>query len=217
LGRGTDRRAAALAVVQARLQTQWLNTPVLGGVLIGGQSSRMGTPKHLISTGAGSWLERTVELLDPLCRQVVVLGGGSIPATLADRLHLSDVLDVQGPLAGVLAAMRWAPWASWLFLACDLPAASADALGWLLGTRRPGVWATIPAAREGLPEPLLAHYDFRSLQVLEHMAAGGDFGLRKLATHPKVVSPTVPLQLANAWRNVNTRRDLQDFVDCKHG
>jgi molybdopterin-guanine dinucleotide biosynthesis protein A len=112
-------------------------------------------------------------------------------------------------MAGLLAAMRWAPRASWLVSACDLPGLRLEALEWLLSTRAPGVWATLPRlpGRQGV-EPLLAHYDFRALGPLEALAAQGRYSPSLLADHPKVASPGPPADLAPAWENVNTPDDL---------
>jgi molybdopterin-guanine dinucleotide biosynthesis protein MobB len=201
----SDRVAAMSALLADWLPGQWAKPPVFGCVLIGGQSRRMGRPKHLITTDGRTWLERTVELLRPLAAEVVIAGAGEVPASLAAAPRVPDAPGAQGPMAGVLAAMRWAPWATWLVAACDLPDLSAEALRWLLATRAPGVWATLPrlAGAAGV-EPLLAHYDFRALSLIEDLAGRGRWGLAELAADPKVISPAPPPELIGAWRNVNS-------------
>ena len=185
---------------------------VFGCVLIGGKSSRMGTAKQLLRRGGRTWLEHTVALLGQVCEQVVISGSGEIPDALGDYPHLSDVPDAQGPMAGLLAAMRWAPRASWLVAACDLPKMSLEALHWILASRAPGVWAILPtlAGKDGV-EPLLAHYDSRCRLLVEQLAGDGDFSLSRLAQHPKTISPVPPVQLSGAWQNINTVDELQSF------
>ena len=170
----------------------------------------MGSPKHLLRRGPTTWLERTVELLERVCRSVIFSGAGGVPDSLAAHPRLADVPDAGGPMSGILAAMRWAPHVSWLVAACDLPGLSEQALRWLISTRAPGVWATLPslAGRRGV-EPLLAHYDFRSRLLLERLAGGGNFRLSDVASDPKVACPPVPAHLAPAWRNVNAPTDLR--------
>lgn len=209
LGRGGDRTEAAWRILDRWLTRRWFETPVCGCVLIGGRSSRMGTPKHLIETGGVMWLEQTVALLRAATERVAIVGGGHVPESLSGAVRLSDVPDADGPMAGILAAMRWAPHVSWLVAACDLPNLSAEALEWLLSTRAPGVWATLPRLPEDKGvEPLLAHYDFRALRVLEGLAAEGRFSLSSLAEHPKVSTPRPPDDLLDAWANVNSPADL---------
>lgn len=200
---------AIVPVVDEMLRAQWSATPVFGCVLIGGKSTRMGQPKHLLVSNGLTWLERTVKLLGETCQTVAIAGAGDVPTALADCPRLPDVVGVAGPMAGVLSAMRWQPTASWLVVACDLPNVNAEAIDWLLSVRRPGVWATLPTLRgESDVEPLLAHYDRRARPLLERLAAAETFGLHRIASHVKVDSPVVPPHLAAAWRNVNSPEDL---------
>ena len=208
LPRDTDRVAAVMSIFNDWLPAQWLKTPVYGCVLIGGDSSRMGMPKHLICENGKTWLESTVDLLKNVAQKVVVAGAGEIPYTLDNVVCLPDVPHIRGPMAGMLSAMRWAPYASWLVTACDLPDLKPEALQWLLSTRRPGVWAAIPMLSENIGlEPLLAHYDFRAHGLLENLAALGDYRPAKISDNPKIINPTPPEHFSPAWRNVNTKRD----------
>ncbi len=208
---GSGRLEAFLSILDDWLAQQWLKTPVLGCILIGGQSSRMGHPKHMIQKNGRTWIERTVEVLDQLTSRVIVAGTGTLPESVKDCDRLVDVPNVHGPMAGILAALRWSPRSSWLVTACDLPLLSLSALEWLLSTRAPGVWATLPrlnGPEDGI-EPLLAHYDFRSRLLLEHLASEGEFSLSRLVTHPKIMTFSPPSFLVTSWRDVNTPAELE--------
>jgi glutamate dehydrogenase (NADP+)/cyclic pyranopterin phosphate synthase/molybdopterin-guanine dinucleotide biosynthesis protein A len=208
---GSERLDSFLTILDDWLTQQWLKTPVLGCVLIGGQSSRMGHPKHMIQKNGRTWIERTVEVLDQLTSRVIIAGTGTLPESVRDCDRLVDVPNVRGPMAGILAAMRWSPRSSWLVTACDLPLLSLPALQWLLSSRAPGVWATLPRLKgpeDGI-EPLLAHYDFRSRLPLEDLASKGEFSLSRLATHPNITTPSPPSSLVTSWRDVNTPAQLK--------
>ncbi len=208
---GSGRLESFLSILDDWLAQQWLRTPVLGCVLIGGQSSRMGHPKHMIQKKGRTWIERIVEVLDQVTARVLVAGTGTLPESVRDRDRLVDVPNVRGPMAGILAALRWAPHASWLVTACDLPLLSVPALEWLLSTRVPGVWATLPRLKgpqDGI-EPLLAHYDFRACLPLENLASEGEFSISRLATHPKIIMPSPPISVVTAWQDVNTPTELK--------
>ncbi len=197
---GDARLPTMAAVIDAFLARQWLRPPVLGCLLIGGKSSRMGRPKHLLLKDGSTWLTRTAHTLAQVCDLVVVAGQGEMGGCQLPRLP--DVPGVTGPLAGLLSAMRWQPWATVLACACDLPDLSLPALRWLLEQRQPGAWAVIPTLGE-FHEPLLALYDFRSRPALEGMAERGELRLSNLVGSEgvRVVSP--PQGLHMAWRNVN--------------
>ena len=209
LSRDADRAEITWNILQRWLPAQWRRPPVYGCVLIGGRSKRMGRPKHLLVRGGKTWLETTVARLEKVAQEMVIVGAGDVPRALEKIVRLPDTPDLRGPLAGILAAMRWAPWATWLVAACDMPHVSPEAIAWLLSTRRPGVWATLPRGpgRRGV-EPLLAHYDFRARGLLEDLAAEGKSAPSLLAGHPKVLSPKPPADLRAAWQNVNTPGDM---------
>jgi len=202
---GEGRLAAFQSILDEWLPRAWRAAPVLGCVLIGGKSTRMGRPKHLIAHADGrTWLERTVDVLRGAADEVVLAGAGEVPGAIGGCTRLPDVPDAEGPLAGLLAAMRWSPRAGVLACACDLPDLSPEALAWILDARAPGRWAIQPRL-EGAPhvEPLLAYYDFRSRALLEELAAGKTYRPGAIAPDPRVHTPTPPPEIAGAWRNAN--------------
>ncbi len=183
---------------------------VSGVVLVGGQSVRMGRDKRTLGIGGSTFTERAVSAMRRHLKCVVLAGSGSIPKSLAEMPRLADVPGVAGPLAGVLAAMKWAPAAAWVVAACDMPEISGDAINWLLDQRRPDVWAVLPTSDAGHVEPLLAIYEPQARQVLERRAAAGRWGLRHLAEDPGVRCPSPPARLRAAWVNVNTPQELKE-------
>lgn len=205
LGWNDDREGIALDLLEAWLPDAWRAAPVYAGILIGGGSTRMGRPKHLIEDACGTpWLHTAVSAVRNCVDQTVILGKGDVPAELRTLAILPDVVDAQGPLRGMRAAMRWAPFACWVFVACDLPFVSEAAVRWLLEYRQPGVWAVLPRlSQTASPEPLLAYYDLRSASLIESVERPCDCAL-----DPKTVSPVVPAVLTGAWRNVNTPEEL---------
>lgn len=182
--------------------------PILGGVLIGGRSSRMGAPKQLLRSGGAALLERAVAALRPHVAGVFLIGDGSAPASCRALPRISDAPGVGGPLGGMLAAMRLAPNAAWVFCACDLPFVSSQAVEWLAGLRKPDRWMVIPRiTREGL-EPLLALYEPQAREVLEDLVARGCRAPHVAASHPNAQIRMPPARLRACWRNVNSREEL---------
>lgn len=204
---GAGREAALLARIDAWLDAAWAARPLYGGLLVGGASRRMGRPKQLLTHGRRSLAEISAAALAPHVGEVLLLGSGEVAPPLASLRRLLDPPGVVGPLAGLLAAHRWAPDAAWLVAACDLPRVGPEAVAWLMGARRPGRWAVVPGHGVGV-EPLLAVYEPQALEWLEGEAAAGRLAPRAIADHPKVSIPTPPDALAGAWTNVNTPEAL---------
>ena len=111
-------------------------------------------------------------------------------------------------MAGLLSVMRWAPDATWVVAACDMPRVNSEAVAWLIGQRRPGAWAVMPSLRHGRVEPLLAVYEPQARPLLEAQAACSRWGPRHLAANDRVICPTPPAELSAAWENVNTPEEM---------
>lgn len=205
---------AAVAYLLGRAQEHADAREVWGCILIGGRSSRMGSPKHLITHSDGrTWLERNLEILEKRLDGVAISGRGEIPAGLKQYPRIPDVPDVQGPLSGILALQRWQPDVSWLVLACDLPAISVATIDWLCEGRRVGSWARIPKIMgRDRGEPLLARYEPQCAPLFEEMSRSGRFSLHPITGCDKVELVDVPASLQQSWRNVNTPDELEVYL-----
>ncbi len=179
--------------------------------MIGGRSSRMGQPKHLITDATGkTWVEHTSSLLTPYVDEVVLSGKGEIPESVSHLQRLTDIEGVKGPLTGILAAMRWQPKCCWLLLACDMPHIEKAALQWLLSSRSPSSHGTVPRlTSDGFYEPLLALYEPKAKDYFEEMAQAKMFRISQIAKYATITTPVVPAELAKSWQNINTPEQLQ--------
>ncbi len=200
-----ERLASFLHLAEELLRRHFAARPLLGGVLVGGTSSRMGRPKHLARVGGLTLLERACGALAAHTAEVVLLGRAR---GTARRTSLPDAPGTRGPLAGILSALRWHPCAAWLITACDMPALTADALAWVLAQRRPGAWAVIPADPDGRLEPLAAAWEPQAARLLEDLVLHGEAAPRLVARHDKATTPPLPAELSPAFLNVNTLSDL---------
>lgn len=179
-------------------------------LLIGGQSSRMGHPKHLIKGTTGqTWVEHTVELLTPLVSEVVLSGKGDVPVSLSHLTRIADLPEVAGPLTGILAAMRWQSDCCWLLIACDMPNITKEAVEWLLDSRSPDSHGTVPRlAVGGFVEPLLALYEPQARDYFEELAESRVFRISRVAKRSCITTPVVPDHLTESWQNINTPEQL---------
>ncbi|MCU0777748.1 MAG: NTP transferase domain-containing protein [Akkermansiaceae bacterium] len=187
--------------------------PLHGLVLAGGHSRRMGADKAALVHPDGRPLaRRTLDLLSMECPKVVVSlrHDQEIPPMIGESARVSIVRDPEGvsegPLAGILAAMRSAPEADWLVLACDLPRLDAATLRHLVSSRQADeVFLSYRSEFDGLPEPLCAYYAAVALPLLERAKADGIRCPRKVLIHHqcRLLDPPVPGALDNA----NTPQD----------
>jgi molybdopterin-guanine dinucleotide biosynthesis protein A len=181
--------------------------PLLGGVLVGGRSRRMGRPKQLVEIGDVAMIEHVVGALRGEVDEVVLLGAGPVPATLEGLTRVADADGCRGPMAGILGAMRAVPDARWVVAPCDLPLLRPEAVRWLVGARRPETWAVFPSI-EGFIEPLLALYEPEARALLEEAVAAEEHALHRLAANARVAISEPPVALRQCWFNANTPQEI---------
>ena len=195
----------ALAHIRNELEKHHSALPLNAGLLIGGKSSRMGTPKSLLKIKGKTLAARSFDTLSSVTKNTVLLGSGELPKSLLSADRLSDVPDIKGPLAGILSAFRWSPASAWIISSVDMPLMHKDAWEWLLSQRKPGIWAVLPKIKGskgvettgGVYEPMIFEH-------IESLAGNGNSKLQDIAAHPKVITPIIPNPLVEAWKNVNT-------------
>lgn len=189
-------------------------TSLYGCILIGGKSSRMGQPKHLIKTNDNiTWLDHSVNILSPFVDNVILAGAGDIPPHMESLERITDERNVAGPLAGILSAMNSWPTANWIVLACDMPLISKDAVSWLLGQYDESKCAGVVPQNQatGKMDPLFAYYSSKAITLFDKIRASGRFSITQIVKNPEIFTPSIPAELINNWRNINTQEQLRDI------
>ena len=166
-----------------------LASPATGILLLGGASSRFGSPKALARFRGETLAERAHRLLAEVCVEVVAVGKEADALDVPFRV-LDDGVEERAPAYGVVAGLRCAAHDTCVFLPVDCPRVTSAMLRSLLEA-------------EGVPQtgPLPGVYTKSMLPELEERVAYGELSLRGL--NPRVVELDERL-LANA----NTRMEL---------
>jgi molybdopterin-guanine dinucleotide biosynthesis protein A len=172
----------------------------------------MGRPKQLLVHRGINLAVASALALEDHVEDVIVVGDGELPTELEAMRRVADPPGLSGPVAGVLAAMRWSPESAWIVAACDMPRVRAQAVAWLMSHRQPGVWAVMPRSAGGKVESTFALYEPQARHLLESQVAAGKWGPRHLAENRRVVCPTPPPELEDAWLNVNTPEEMRDSL-----
>jgi molybdopterin-guanine dinucleotide biosynthesis protein A len=154
---------------------------VTGVILAGGQSRRMGGgDKGLLDLCGRPMLAHVIERLGPQVGRMVINANGD-PARFS-RLGLPVVADTvtgfAGPLAGVLAGMRWsaanAPAAGWIVTAAgDAPMLPGDLVSRLAGAAAGGANAIALARSGGELHPVIGLWPVALAADLEDQLRSG--------------------------------------------
>jgi molybdopterin-guanine dinucleotide biosynthesis protein A len=147
-----------------------------GVVLVGGASSRFGSPKALAQLDGETFVDRARRVLGEVCDEVVVVGkAGELPFDVID-----DASEVRAPIAGVVAGLRAAANDVVVFLPVDCPRVTPDVVRALGEACRdaavpqtgplPGAWAksALPVLERRLMHgPLALYRAYDDLDVAE--------------------------------------------------
>ena len=167
-----------------------------GILLVGGASTRFGSPKALARLGGETLAERAWRLLGSCCAARLAVGkradGLPLPFELVD-----DGTVVRAPLAGLVAGLRAAPTELCLVVPVDCTSLAPDDLGRLATACRD---AAVPQTG-----PLPGGYRRSALPVLERRLAAGQLKLRDALTELDVAVVELPLE---ALANVNSPAEL---------
>ena len=189
--------------------------PLVGLVLVGGQSRRMGAPKWALDYHGETQAAATARLLGPVCARVVLsVAPGPVPDGLPDLPLVADDGTVRGPSAGILAALVASPATAFLVAAVDLPLLDAATLAALVAGRDPTRLATaFRSLRDGSPEPLCAVWEPAAYAPLRAAVRAGATCPRRflLDAAPRVRLLDAPE--ARALANANTPADRDAVLD----
>ena len=180
---------------------------VRGGILIGGQSRRMGSAKHLLEHAGVTFAERLVLALQPHVSSVTFLGTGRLPTSLSHLEQLEDTRDVLGPLSGIVAALR-SCMDPWLIVACDLPALTSHSIKWLVEQRKTDFDILMPSDSKGVVQPHFSFFEPKAKTLVEEAVKKGRYAPKLLAQHPRCACPSLPPSVESELVNMNAPYDL---------
>jgi molybdenum cofactor guanylyltransferase len=186
-------------------QSQWYHFRVnrAGYVLAGGRSSRMGRDKAKLPFHGAS-------LAEIVAREVALAAGKVTYVGRPDLGGIPDLYPGEGPLGGILTALRHTD-ADWnLIVACDMPEVTAAFLRHLvLQTRESSADIVLPYCGDR-PEPLCAVYHRRTLGALEAAFASG---IRKVtAAFGGLGVHRLDCTEVSVFQNVNTPEDWSVYA-----
>ena len=179
------RPALHRAPTEGTTRGEAVSAATTGILLIGGASTRFGSPKALAQVGDETFAARAWRLLGETCDHRLAVGkvsdGLELPFAIVD-----DGTDVRAPLAGLVAGLEAAPTDLSVVIPVDCP--------WLT----PGSLSSLARACSGsdaaVPQsgPLPGAYRRSSLPVLTRRLALGRLKLRDALTELRVVEVELP-------------------------
>lgn len=186
--------------------------PVTGFVLAGGQSSRMGCDKALLTVSGGRLITRVIEQLRPWVDRVVVVGHADNVVRLQSFVAgevVTDLAPGRGPLMGLYTGLMHSETPLNLFVPCDMPRLDDRLMKRLCLAWHPGVALVAGVEPDGRmqPFPLLCHVG--ACRAIGALLDRRESALQQLRELPG--AELVSLGYAFVLPNLNTPEDYEHY------
>lgn len=183
---------------------------IVGAVLVGGESRRMGADKACLELAGESLAARACGVLARRLDEVVVVSRSVGDHGAVGFAEIADLLPGFGPLAGIHAALEYANGRAVLALACDLPRVSSELVQYLLERAEEadleGTVALVPDLG-GRVQPLCAVYSGPCAPGIgSFLRSGGRRVMEYVETIDLVrveLGPELPFFRSDLFDNVN--------------
>jgi molybdopterin-guanine dinucleotide biosynthesis protein A len=179
-------------------------------ILAGGEGRRIGGGKPQRELGGRSLIDRALEFAHSLAPLVAI--AVREPDQLADCgvARVLDLAGIEGPLAGVGAALGFAAgndMDALLTLPCDAPFLPGDLLARLFPALAGGIAASVPQSG-GVLHPACALWRIEALNRLPAYLEARGSSLRGFAEHVGCTTVDWPVEPVDPFFNINSEEDL---------
>lgn len=191
---------------------------MLGIILCGGQSSRMGTDKGLLTTKEKTWAKASAEKLAALDLPVKIsinqnqYPGYASDFSETDLIPDDPLLSINGPLLGLLSCHLKYPADDLFILACDMPMMETTLLFELYsGYRRQSPASAYVFTNNGEWEPLCGIYTASGLTHILKLLQSGQLSkhsMKNMLGHLQVYSIALRGDQKKAFLNINSLTEL---------
>ena len=182
---------------------------LVGVVLTGGQSRRMGRTKALVDVDGTPMTRRVIVALEEVgCTAVTAIGGDPAELAALGVPVIPDDHPGEGPLGGIATALRRHeadPGAEVLVVACDLPFLRSGDLGLLVAAAAANPEADVVVARTRRREPGCALWRPSSHAAVRAAFDSGERAVHRVLDGLRTVEVDLP---ESALRNINAPGDL---------
>ncbi len=186
--------------------------PLMGLVLAGGKSIRMGKDKGALNYHGKPQRDYVHDLINQYCVRTFLSCRPEQSSSFSESFRiLEDMFTGLGPFGAILSAFQKFPNHAWLVVACDLPLLNAETINFLTQNRNPSSIATaFNSPATGFPEPLITIWEPKSYPVLFQFLTQGYSCPRKVLINSDVHLLNAPEP--STLQNVNTPEEYKEVM-----
>lgn len=177
-------------------------------LLVGGQSSRMGSDKFLLEMNGMPQWQFMVEELSIYFDSVFISCRVEQTHHFPQQKLVLDPAKSIGPMGGIVQAFHeFEEATSLFFVGCDLPNFKVEIAMQLFNSNEPNIdVCAAKSDRKGFAEPLVAIWNRSALPTMEQRISSGDYALYKCMSQLRLKTVSTPDRLL---KNVNRPTDLR--------
>jgi len=190
---------------------------MLGVVLCGGQSSRMGSDKGLLMLNDKTWTQKAIDTLSNFQIPIVISVNKNQHQVYSsifpvDMLIPDDpYLQLHGPLCGLLSVHLKYPEEDLLVFACDMPLIDAELIKQLLTKYNAETAVAFIFTKDGEPEPMPGIYRSKALAYVHQLYSNDQLprhSMKYMLEHIAAAFYPLPADKKDCFRNFNTHAEL---------
>ncbi len=192
---------------------------VIGAILAGGKSARMGRDKATLVLDNEPLIQRVYGVVREALNNTIVVSNNLKVMPGMNIPIIKDVVAVQSPLAGIASALMYTG-ADYVFaLACDMPFLSVNAIKYMLDNIS-GQDIIIPETEKGY-EPLHAIYGRSCISYMLTCIERGRHRIADIFPYLSVSmlkeSPLFFCDGVSVFTNINTEEEFEKALNISRG
>lgn len=185
-----------------------------GIILSGGNSSRMGSEKGLVSFRGNPLVSYSIKALEPLCGKILLSANTDFEKYKQFNLRIiQDKVSGIGPMGGLISCLEQSQTHHNLVLSCDAPFITSQFFEYLLD-RIENFQAVVPIRSNGKFEPLCAYYNTNVISKIEEAVSLGDYKmfnfLQKIRLQTVLIDQRLPFFHDRLFENINSSAQLEE-------
>ena len=190
---------------------------MLGVVLCGGQSSRMGSDKGLLMLNDKTWTQKAIDTLSNFQIPIVISVNKNQYHDYSSIFQVDTLipdapfLQLHGPLCGLLSVHRKYPEEDLLLLACDMPLIDTELIKQLLTKYNTETADAFIYTTDSEPEPMPGIYRSKGLAYIHQMYSTNQLprhSMKYMLEHIPISFSPLPADKKDCFRNFNTHAEL---------
>lgn len=184
---------------------------MVGIILAGGKSRRMGVNKAFLTIDGERLIDRTVRILHGLFSEVIIVTSSPLDYLALPATVVTDILPEKGSLGGLYTGLFYASAEQAFVVACDMPFLDGAFISYM-AAQAAGYDIVVPATQIG-PQPLHAVYHRRCLPVIRglldrgRLKITGFYGSQRIREIPAEVTSSFDPS-GRMFMNFNSPEDL---------